>query len=368
MPSVGRRGAHGDRDFGRGVGVKVSLVVVCHYSSKILPICVDSFRASAAAASLESEIVVVEQSEDETEVAAVKGCSPDRMLVRPNGGYAAGLNAGAAEASGEVIFLANPDIELLDGSVGALTEAALESADVVGPQLLWDAAGDVMLPAPDDPGPLAEVGRTIRRNWPRRRDLEGRIEANWNVWTAEEPCSVPALRGPLLVAKRAAVDRLGRFDEGYFLYYEETEWLWRARRRGARLSLVPQARVVHRWGHATARRNDLDEIEARSRARFFRRNYSGAVRALLRVMSSGGAPADGHFVSVEGPAALQIDDADVWLLSIVPQMEPAVGCVSVAALPRAALELAGSGRWYAVAARREERRWRVRGAWTWETR
>lgn len=228
------------------------MIAVSHHSSGVLPRCVSSFRQQASAAGVDPEIIVVEHSEDEGEAAAVAGCDPDRILVRPNKGYAAGLNAGMADATGDLIFLANPDIEFLDGAVAGLVEAVEGGADVAGPQLVWDPAAEVVLPVPDDPGPMAELGRTVRRRWPSRSALESRIGASWRVWTADEPCRVPSLRGPLMVADREALERLGPLDEGYFLYYEETEWLLRARRQGARLVLAPRSRVVHRWGHSTS--------------------------------------------------------------------------------------------------------------------
>ncbi|MCU0302698.1 MAG: glycosyltransferase [Thermoanaerobaculales bacterium] len=345
--------------------MKASLVAVCHHSSAVLPRCVTSFRSGAAAAGLTAEVVLVEQSEDAGQAAAVSACNPDRLVVRPNRGYAAGLNAGAAAASGDLLLLANPDIELLEGSVAALAEAT-GGADVAGPQLLWDRAGEVLLPIPDDPGPLAELRRTLGRRWPSRRAAARRIEAAWRVWTADRPVATPSLRGPLLALRRDALARLGPLDEGYFLYYEETDWLLRARRRGARLVLAPRARVVHRWGHATARREDREAIEARSRARFFERNYPAPVRALLAGLAGPPARPGSTWIPIGGPGDLPAVEAEVWLLSIVPEMEPSVGCPNAAALPPAAHELTASGRWYAVAARRDRRRWRIVGRWTWE--
>jgi len=58
--------------------------------------------------------------------------------------------------------------------------------------------------------------------------------------------------------------------------------------------------------------------------------------------------------------------ADIWLLSIVSSMEPAVGCLGMAALADAALELTGRGRWYGVAASGGPGRWQLLGSWTWE--
>jgi hypothetical protein len=183
---------------------------------------------------------------------------------------------------------------------------------------------------------------------------------------ADQPCEVPSLRGPLLVLSRDTFGRLGPLNDDYFLFYEETEWLWRARRRGARLVLAPNAHVAHRWGHATRRCGNTGEIEERSRDLFFERNYSAPLRSMLRRLAPRREPPDDRFERVAGPEAVPRIDADVWLVSIVSQMEPAVGCVRCSGLPPAALELTETGRWYAVAAGREGDRWRLAGSWMWQ--
>jgi len=346
--------------------LKITLIAVCHYSSGVLPTCIESFRRAADQAGVEAEVIAVEQSEDTAEEVAVAACGPDLMLVRENRGYAAGLNAGADEATGELLFLANPDIEFLAGSVGALRDAVASGAGVAGPQLLWDRDGEVLLPIPDDPSPTAEIVRTVRRRWPRRRGLERRIEASWRVWTAQKPCETPSLRGPLMAVTREALATLGPLDEEYFLYYEETEWLWRARRRGVSLQVVPTAGVVHRWGHSTSRRSDQARIEERSRVRFFQRNYPAVARRVLERLAAPAVSLDHCFERVTGPQAVCCDRADVWLLSIVSHMEPLVGCIGGGVLPPAAVELTSAGRWYAVAAQRIGGRWQRIGAWMWE--
>jgi hypothetical protein len=315
---------------------------------------------------VDPEVVLVEHSEDEAQERAAAACEPEKLLVRPNRGYAAGLNTGTAEADGDALFLANPDIEFLDGSVGALIQTLADGADVAGPQLLWDRHGEVVLPIPDDPRPAAELWRTVRRRWPGRRSIEHLLDTSWRVWTATRPCDVASLRGPLLALNADTALRLGPLDEGYFLFYEETEWLWRARRRGARLAVAPRSRVVHRWGHATNRRDDSAIIEERSRMRFFERNYSWMIRALLRRLAPAGEPVESGFERIGDPAAIPPVESDVWLVSNVFHMQPSVGCLGVPALPPSALELTASGRWYAVAARRDGDRWRLSGSWMWE--
>ena len=347
--------------------MKVSLIVVCHRSSEVLGQCVESFRREAEAAGVEAEVVAVEQSEDSDEVRRVADAAVDVLLERPNRGYAAGLNAGVAEAGGEVLLLANPDIRFFDGSVGALVTALQKGFDVIGPRFVWDADGAVLLPPAEDPSPSAELGRDLQRRWRWvwARGLSRGLEETWREWTTEETLAVNSLRGALLVASRETIDRLGPFDEGYFLYYEETEWLWRARRRGARLGLAAGARVQHRWGHATQTRDDAVELEERSRQRFLRRNYGGLWRWAL---GSGAGRAGRAPIAVNRlPESAEIPqrEADLWLASPNPHLLPALGCARAVGLPREFADFCRTWGWVVAAADRDGSTWRIADAWTW---
>jgi GT2 family glycosyltransferase len=346
--------------------MKISLVVVCHHSSRVLSQCVESFRRGAAAADVESEVVAVEHSQDAAELARIEAIGVDRLLERPNRGYAAGLNSGAAEASGEMLLLANPDIRFFPGSVGALLDGIEQGFDVVGPQFFWDDDGCVLLPPAEDPAPSAELGRVIRRRSPRAwsASLSRTLDTTWRLWTADETLSVAALRGALLAVSRETLSRFGPFDEGYFLYYEETEWLWRARRRGARLGLAADARVQHRWGHATGQSDGAAGQEETSRRRFMDRNYRGLWRQILRA-SGGAGRSPLTMMRLDDAASVPEAESDLWLASPFPSLVPALGSIRSRVMPPAFLEFCRTWRWVVASAARDDGGWHIAGAWTW---
>jgi hypothetical protein len=167
------------------------------------------------------------------------------------------------------------------------------------------------------------------------------------------------------VVPRAELGRLGPLDEGYFLYYEETEWLWRARRRGVGTAVAADARVVHRWGHATVRRDDARDVERASRERFFERNYPSRWRRLLERVGSGSRDRAVPASQVRGPDGIPPTPADLWLVSNDRRLEPAAASLGGVRLPASVDELAARGEWYALAARRSALGWRVQGLWRW---
>jgi GT2 family glycosyltransferase len=259
----------------------VSLVLVAHRSSEVLPAAVRSFRREAAALGLAAEVVVVEHSEDAVETERAAAAVPDLLLPRPNRGYAAGVNAGLAAARGARLLVGNPDVELLSGSLRPLLASLDGDCDVAGPQL---RLATVLFPPAEPQTPLRELRRRLagrsRRAW--ERHLRRELHAWDRVWSAAAPVEVPALSGALLAFRRALSARLGPWDEEYFLYFEETDWLRRARSQGARLAVVPRAPAVHRWGHSAAP-DVWEERFAASQRRFYRRSFGWRGERVLRV-------------------------------------------------------------------------------------
>jgi GT2 family glycosyltransferase len=292
----------------------VSLVLVAHRSSSVLPAAVAAFRREAAACALPAEVVVVEQSEDDEEARRAAESGPDRLVQRPNRGYAAGVNAGIEAARGELLLVGNPDVVLAPGSLSALVAALRAGWDVVGPR--FELAGALFPPA-DVQTPAAELARLramrSRAAWTRyvRRELR-----RWrSLWDADGPTAVPALSGALLVFSAALARRIGPWDEGYFLYFEETEWLRRARRAGARLAVVPEAGAGHRWGHSASPALWAEEF-TRSRRRYYRLCHPLLGRLVLRIPQVSLPPPE-PWSWVEEPAAWR------WLLSPSPAGFPA---------------------------------------------
>jgi len=295
----------------------ISLILVAHHSSDRLPGAIESFRAEARGLNLSSEVLVVEQSEDPEEAVQVAALAPDRLLVRPNRGYAAGLNAGIAAAAGEVLLLGNPDVVFSPGTLAALLAALEAGWDVVGPQ--FSLAGWLFPPA-DEQTPGEELRRFAASrgiaSWDRflRREVK-----RWRrVWESPAPVAVEALSGALLAVRADTAARVGSWDEGYFLYFEENDWLRRARRLGMRLAVVPAARVEHAWGHA-AEPGRTAEHFGRSRRRYFAGHFGWRGRAVAR-LSLGSSPLDPRpFPPAAAPPPA------LWLLSPAPLGFPAAG-------------------------------------------
>jgi GT2 family glycosyltransferase len=307
----------------------LSLVLVAHHSSPVLAAALAAFRGEAAALGLRTETLVVEHSEDAAEAERAASLA-DRVLPRPNRGFAAGVNAGVAAASGRLLLVGNPDVALLPGALAPLLDAIANGWGVVGPQ--FELAGFRFPPA-DVQSASAELWRRIlpRPGAPWRRFLRHELRRWRRAWEASTTVAVPTLSGALLATTREVFARLGPWDEEYFLYFEETDWLRRAPAAGVRLGLAAPARATHRWGHS-ATPELWEQRFAQSRARFYRRHYGWWARLLLALPA---APAPPSRPWSEAPT----DDGWRWLLSPSPAGFPAALYAGDQSIARAATDL-----------------------------
>ena len=150
----------------------------------------------------------------------------------------------------------NPDVLVLPGCLPALLAALRAGAAVAGPRFYWDRGRRLLLPPAELRTRREELLRLLagkRGGWAARARRRWRRHARRH-WEAREPLPSHALSGSLLALRRSAWEAVGPFDEGFRLFFEETDWLLRARRQGLAGRYVPAAEAVHLYSQSAAPR------------------------------------------------------------------------------------------------------------------
>jgi GT2 family glycosyltransferase len=206
----------------------------------------------------DDEVIIVDHESDEPRLQTVAAKCPRAVAIPryDNPGFAAGVNRAAAVSRAPYLLLLNPDTELCDAVPRKLESwlAAHPDAGVVGPRVL-NLDGSVQPTARRFPGVTTVVGgrstwftRRFPNNWLTRWNLTGR--------DVNTPLAVDWISGACLMTTRALFDRLGGFDESFFLYSEDIDYCRRALGVGYRSVYVPVATVRHQVGasaeHAVA--------------------------------------------------------------------------------------------------------------------
>ncbi len=87
------------------------------------------------------------------------------------------------------------------------------------------------------------------------------------------------MSGAALLVRREAADEVGLFDETFFMFSEEVDWLTRFRRAGWRVLFYPGAEVVHVGGASHGGRLYVENLRGHLRFLAKHRGRSEAERA-----------------------------------------------------------------------------------------
>lgn len=262
--------------------MRVAVILVHYHTPELAAEAVGALRDDLAGSGIETEWLLVDNGSDDDGRARLEGLGLRRIDPGTNLGYAGGVNLGVACSTAETMIVMNPDVVVLPGCVPALLDRLRAGAAVAGPAFFWDRTRRLLLPPAEPRGRRSELLALLAardERWAFRARRSWRSHARRH-WEARAPLESPALSGSLLAIRRDAWKRVGPFDEGFRLFFEETDWLLRARRLGLRSEYVPGAEAVHLYHQSAVR-------EARARqwfeesARRFRRLHYGAWFASL---------------------------------------------------------------------------------------
>jgi N-acetylglucosaminyl-diphospho-decaprenol L-rhamnosyltransferase len=195
-----------------------------------------------------------------------------------NGGFAYGNNRALErvwqiDPNFDVVICLNPDTVVQPGALPVLLKHFEHDAKVgiVGASI-EDEHGTRQHSAHPFPSLKGELNRAAQL-----RVLSNLIGAHQAAdMTSISPTAHDWVSGACFAIRRELLDAIGPLDEGYFLYFEETDFCLRAQQAGWTCWLVPQARVMHFEGAATgitAAKRRLPEYWFASRRRYFVKAY-----------------------------------------------------------------------------------------------
>ena len=260
-----------------------TVVIVVSYNTRDLTLQAVA-SARKAADGLDARVIVADNGSADGTVEAVRAAHPEvTVLENPdNPGYGAAINRAATAQRSMHLCAMNADVVLEPGSLLKLRRflAMNRSCGLVGPALAYPdgtpqrsakrfptlglALGEVL-----EVHALAPGNRWVRRFYYEDRDLTRDAE-------------VDTVSGSVMMLRAEAFEAVRGFDEGFRMYFEETDLCWRLRDGGHSVAFCPAARAVHRNG-ASTRQTSVRQVEYYvSYVRYFRKHHGRAAAAILR--------------------------------------------------------------------------------------
>ncbi|MET0250957.1 MAG: glycosyltransferase family 2 protein [Novosphingobium sp.] len=273
----------------------IDVVIVNYRTGPLVVSCLESLEDARRGDGPVRRAIVVDNASPDASADVIESAIAARgwdwvtLLRSPdNGGFGAGNNLGIAWSLAQperpdLVWLLNPDTRAEPDAAAALARfmAANPRAGIAGSALL-EGDGRPWHYAFRFPGILGEVERGF--HWGPVSKVLRRSATLRAMGSASE--QVDWVSGASCVLRRELLEQGLRFDEGFFLYYEETDLCRRARQAGWECWFVPQSRVLHISGQSTGvtdvenRLRPLPSYWFDSRRRYFVKNHGVAYTAL----------------------------------------------------------------------------------------
>jgi GT2 family glycosyltransferase len=251
----------------------VSITIVNANGRDLLLACLASLQGEDA------EIVVLDNASEDGSAEAVGERFPDVRLIAQErrAGFGANQNTAIRATTGRYVYLLNADTTAEDWGLQRMVRYLDDHPRVgaLGPRIVYPD-GRHQTSAWRFPTPLTALLSlpTLGRVGIAQSKGEAARRVDW-------------LMGAALLVRREALDEVGLFDEGFFMYSEEVDLQLRLRQGGWEAHYFPAVTVTH---HEYSSSSEIPERRVnemwRSRHRYWRKHHSAA-GARVAALSTG---------------------------------------------------------------------------------
>jgi len=225
--------------------------------------CLHSLQAASYA---DMRVIVIDNGSKGDEAATLErefSDFIDVLRLPENLGFAAGANTGikrALESGTDFVLLLNNDTIVAPEFLDALVDAAGNIDNLAAvcprthfydrPRMIYSTGGEV------------SIWRGVATQVGRGQDDHGQFERLERRGYADGVCMlIPA----------EALAAVGLLDEQYFAYWEETDWCFRAAKRGLHCYYVPQSHIWHKAARSQSPDAQFDYLYRRNALLFVRK-------------------------------------------------------------------------------------------------
>jgi N-acetylglucosaminyl-diphospho-decaprenol L-rhamnosyltransferase len=260
----------------------LDVVVVNHNAGDYLRRCLDSLHG--AAGEVRVHVTIVDNaSRDGSAEAAASAYEDVTLIVNPdNRGFAAAANQGIASGTSPFVLLLNPDAGIIGGTLASFVKVARERAraGAIG-ALVRNPDGSIQPSARRVPRLGEALGHAfLGPVWPSNRFTRTYTLAGWDRSSER---AVEWVSGSAMLLRREALEEVGSFDEGYFMYVEDVDLCTRLREHGWQVLFSPELEVVHQIGVSTrGQRGRMAFAHSDSIYRYFSKFRARGAGALLK--------------------------------------------------------------------------------------
>jgi N-acetylglucosaminyl-diphospho-decaprenol L-rhamnosyltransferase len=263
----------------------LDIVIVSYRGEALLRGCLESLRRHPAGVPTRVHVIDNASQDGTSEMVAREFPLVVLTVNKRNAGFAAAANLGIGAGSAPHVLVLNPDCEIREGTLDRLLELleARPEVGICGPALVRPSGEPDHAAKRGFPTPLSSLGHFAGLG---RRP---RAPAALRGYAAPDPSRagpVDAVNGAFMLIRRSALEQVGLFDEGYWMYMEDLDLCYRMREAGWMTWYEPSAVALHHKGGSSGvnRGARLNYAFHYGMYRFYRKHYAPVRNQLINAV------------------------------------------------------------------------------------
>lgn len=234
--------------------VQVSVILVSYNTRELLKNCLLSVFEKTQ--DVEYEVYVVDNNSADGSVEMLENEFPQVKLIKnkENKGFGTANNIAIKDSQAEYVFLLNTDTILTNNAIKIFYDFMENSKDTkiacCGGHLYSEDAQTVnnsygVFPNLTELFLMVLGARNLFKLLFREYYYKHVQSCIIGLYKTNEIVEVDYIIGADLFIKKAVLDKIGAFDEDFFMFYEDTELGYRIKNRGFKSMIIPDAKIIH---------------------------------------------------------------------------------------------------------------------------
>jgi len=257
--------------------VDMSIVLVCWNNKAYLDPCLKSLYEGGLKSTF--DVIVVDNGSTDGSQQMLAEKYPQVKLIQNAGNVGLGKasNQGIEATNGRHVLLLNndtlvngPALDVLVEYLDAHPEVGATAGKLLNPDGSFQSGFAPFSTLLEEFLIVTHIGELIWTGYPSHGDANEIKETGW-------------MSSACLLVRRAALDKIGLLDEGYFIYGDEADLQYRLNEAGWKVVFLPNSSIIH-FGGRSMDRWKRRKMVYRGKMMFYRKNYGFLSTVLLRAL------------------------------------------------------------------------------------
>jgi len=234
---------------------ELSIIITHHRTPELLDLCLKSIKETVEG--IKCEIIICDGESEEQSREFIQDRYPEIKIIpfKKNSGYSKIVNAGLKQAIADYILILNADIIVLNKTIHKMLKFMEDNPNVgISATQLVDFVGNIQASCFAKPTLGAILARrTIFGKLKKGKEILNRFLIK--EWDRKSLKDVDWVQGSAMMVRKDAIDKVGLFDERFFMYFEDADWCRRFWQNGYKVVYYPEVKMAHyyhrsskKWG------------------------------------------------------------------------------------------------------------------------